>query len=96
LSWELTGPGKLGAKDQHLSCLQQSTVTVRILCIKKGTCRKHKPEKETAVYKVDFSRSLHKCVSSSCTNVYDVGFEILTAVTMKSTIFWDVMLCSLV
>jgi hypothetical protein len=92
LSWELTGPGKLGAKDQHLSCLQQSTGTVP--CIRKGTCRKHKSEKETAVYKVDFSRRLHKCVSSSCTNVYDVGFEILTAVTMKSTTFWDVTPCS--
>jgi hypothetical protein len=28
--------------------------------------------------------------------VYDVGLEVFTAIIMKSTIFWDVMLCSLV
>jgi hypothetical protein len=27
-------------------------------------------------------------------NLY-VGFEVFTAVVMKSTIFWDIMLCSL-
>jgi hypothetical protein len=27
---------------------------------------------------------------------YNVGFEVFTAVIMKSTDFWDVMLCSLI
>jgi hypothetical protein len=32
---------------------------------------------------------------ASMNNHQNVGFEALTAVVMKNTIFWDIMLCSL-
>jgi hypothetical protein len=33
-------------------------------------------------------------VGMICMKRYSVGFEVLTAVVMKSTIFWNIMLCS--
>jgi hypothetical protein len=37
---------------------------------------------------------LAKWIQDSETNEFDVGFEVLTAVVLKSTVFWDKTPCS--
>jgi hypothetical protein len=41
-----------------------------------------------------FSICFEVCIDRSATHIAHVGFEVLTAVVMKSTVFWDIMPCS--